>query len=155
MVNYVLSHTILDGMVDSSGTGVSVGVFDKYATKWAEIDTLTPTITSQTFFKTSNTDSTYANGGQTLLAVINNESGWSSIIGMKSFKIPENPELTLSKLDYGDTVQINFGMNYTKYKGSRTAISLSLLYTHKDPSATTPTATPIAPVNTPTTDPTP
>ena len=120
---------VLDRMVDGSEAGISVKPWDQYAQKWANITTLTPTITGNTMFQVRNPSSTYFNGEQTLIDLIHNEATWTNILYVKPFTIPSNANLNELRacLAPGDTIQIKMALNNSM--GGKPAIGVSLLYT--------------------------
>jgi hypothetical protein len=133
MVNYVLDTTtteILDTMVDSSGTGIAAVPWNQYEQKWANITTLTPTITRDTMFQGRNTNPAYFNGEQTFIDLIHNEAGWTNILYVKPFTIPSNEHLKALQacLMPGDTIQIKIELKNNN--SGKTPIGVSLLYTH-------------------------
>jgi hypothetical protein len=149
MVNYVLDTTeILDAMVDGSGTGITTKSWDKYEQKWADITTLTPTITRDTLFQCRNKNLAYFNGEQTFIDLIHNEEGWTNILYVKPFTIPSNEHLKALQacLMPGDTIQIKIKLNNNK--SENLPIGVSLLYTHPPtsyPGITSSSTAPIVP----------
>jgi hypothetical protein len=135
MVNFVWEHIELDGMIDGSGTGITVAPWNPTITKWSPITTLTPTITRDTVFFHTNTSG--VDSPLDLLTVIQRESGWDKFINVKQFTIPRNIYLTnlQATLEAGDTIQIKIHLNNSN--GGRATIVLALLYTHTGPSGPT------------------
>ena len=128
MVNFVYNFDNLDGMFDGSGSSITTVPWNPATTKWANISTITPTITRDTVFFHTDASSGVIDSSQNLITVIKNEAGWDKFIHIKTFTIPKNEYLTdlVSKLETGDTIEIRLKLKHTG-KGE---IVLGLLYTH-------------------------
>ena len=137
MVNYMLDTTVdlPDYMIDASGTGISVKPWDKFAQQWANITTLTPTITGRTMFQFRHQFNPYPaeNGERTLIDLIHREPGWTNILYVKPFTVATNSHLNALQtcMFPGDTIQINVILHNSIWQ-TTSPILVSLLYTQPE-----------------------